>query len=57
MPGIGWLPEVERDPHLRAYLGHGHLLICAPTYEGCLQPQKNPALSLVTGRDRMMDPE
>lgn len=31
------LPGLRSDPHLRAYLGRGHLLICAPTHEGCLQ--------------------
>ena len=36
---------------------YGFTSVRGRTYEGCLQPQKNPALSLVTGRDRMMDPE
>ena len=28
---------VRSDPHLRAYLGHGHLLLCAPTPDDRLQ--------------------
>ena len=32
------LPSFMRsDPHLRAYLGHGHLLLCAPTPDERLQ--------------------
>ncbi len=32
------LPEfMARDPHLRAYLGHGHLLVAAPTPDERLQ--------------------
>ncbi len=29
--------EFARDPHLRGYLGHGHLLIAAPTPDAALQ--------------------
>ncbi len=31
------LPELASDPALRAYLGHGHLLIAAPIYDGHMQ--------------------
>lgn len=29
--------EIARNPHLRFYLGHGHLLIAAPTPDGAFQ--------------------
>ncbi len=31
------LPELESDPVLRLYLGHAHLLIAAPIYDGHMQ--------------------